>query len=234
MLGWFQAMMPKEERFFDFFMRHAEIVVAGAEALRGLLQGRRQRRALLQGHRRARSRGRRSHAAGADRGAPYLHHAVRSQRHPGSGLVDGRRHRPDEQDREGHHAVRGRRSSIRRCSRWARSSCRRRSWCWRRCRCFNRSARTRRASTHLTEEIITLEERADHLHDQGRKALFLASRNGDPDELHHRHRNLRSSGEGRRPLRGRRERDQRHRHRSPVDAALVDGRDSEPSRSDRR
>jgi uncharacterized protein len=39
MLGWFQALMPKEERFFTLFERHAQIVVAGAEALRGLLQG---------------------------------------------------------------------------------------------------------------------------------------------------------------------------------------------------
>ncbi len=39
MLGWFQALMPKEERFFHLFARHAAIVVAGAEALRGLLQG---------------------------------------------------------------------------------------------------------------------------------------------------------------------------------------------------
>jgi predicted phosphate transport protein (TIGR00153 family) len=39
MLGWFQALMPKEERFFDLFLRHSTIVVAGAEALRGLLKG---------------------------------------------------------------------------------------------------------------------------------------------------------------------------------------------------
>jgi predicted phosphate transport protein (TIGR00153 family) len=39
MLGWFQAIMPKESRFFDLFERHAGIVVAGAEAMRGLLQG---------------------------------------------------------------------------------------------------------------------------------------------------------------------------------------------------
>jgi uncharacterized protein len=39
MLGWFQALMPKEERFFSLFEKHAAIVVAGAEALRGLLQG---------------------------------------------------------------------------------------------------------------------------------------------------------------------------------------------------
>jgi len=39
MLGWFQALMPKEERFFQLFEKHAAIVVAGAEALRGLLRG---------------------------------------------------------------------------------------------------------------------------------------------------------------------------------------------------
>src|SRR6478736_8236350 len=39
MLGWFQALMPREERFFPLFEKHAAIVVAGAEALKGLLQG---------------------------------------------------------------------------------------------------------------------------------------------------------------------------------------------------
>jgi predicted phosphate transport protein (TIGR00153 family) len=39
MLGWFRALMPKEERFFDLFEKHAAIVVAGAESLRGLVQG---------------------------------------------------------------------------------------------------------------------------------------------------------------------------------------------------
>jgi uncharacterized protein len=39
MLGWFQALMPKEQKFFELFARHAEIIVAGAEALRALLDG---------------------------------------------------------------------------------------------------------------------------------------------------------------------------------------------------
>ncbi|HEY5409454.1 MAG TPA: DUF47 domain-containing protein [Caulobacteraceae bacterium] len=39
MLGWFQALMPKEERFFDLFSAHAETLVKGAEALRELLDG---------------------------------------------------------------------------------------------------------------------------------------------------------------------------------------------------
>lgn len=39
MLRWFHAIMPKEERFFDLFARHSEIVVEGALALRALLEG---------------------------------------------------------------------------------------------------------------------------------------------------------------------------------------------------
>ena len=39
MLGWFQALMPKEERFVELFVRHARTLVAGADALRGLLAG---------------------------------------------------------------------------------------------------------------------------------------------------------------------------------------------------
>src|SRR5262249_29322622 len=39
MLGWFHAIMPKEEKFFDLFARHSQAVVAGAEALRAMLDG---------------------------------------------------------------------------------------------------------------------------------------------------------------------------------------------------
>src|SRR5205823_2583242 len=39
MLGWFHALMPKEERFFDLFAQHSHAVVAGAVALRAMLEG---------------------------------------------------------------------------------------------------------------------------------------------------------------------------------------------------
>jgi predicted phosphate transport protein (TIGR00153 family) len=39
MLRWFQALMPREERFFPLFARHADAVVAGAKALRDMLEG---------------------------------------------------------------------------------------------------------------------------------------------------------------------------------------------------
>ena len=39
MLEWFRALMPKEERFFDLFERHARTLVEGARALQGVLEG---------------------------------------------------------------------------------------------------------------------------------------------------------------------------------------------------
>ncbi|MGH9806884.1 MAG: DUF47 domain-containing protein [Terriglobia bacterium] len=39
MLRWFHALMPKEERFFDMFASHSQAVLAGAQALRAMMEG---------------------------------------------------------------------------------------------------------------------------------------------------------------------------------------------------
>ena len=39
MLQWFQALLPKEEKFFDLFEAHAQVLCAGARELRLLLAG---------------------------------------------------------------------------------------------------------------------------------------------------------------------------------------------------
>ncbi len=39
MLGWFRKLLPREDKFFDLFEAHAGTLVAGATALRGLLDG---------------------------------------------------------------------------------------------------------------------------------------------------------------------------------------------------
>ena len=39
MMRWFHALMPKEERFFELFAQHSRAVLAGAEALRRMLEG---------------------------------------------------------------------------------------------------------------------------------------------------------------------------------------------------
>jgi uncharacterized protein len=39
MMRWFHALMPKEERFFDFFARHSDAVLAGSHSLRAMMEG---------------------------------------------------------------------------------------------------------------------------------------------------------------------------------------------------
>ena len=39
MLGWFYRIMPREERFFDMFERHAACLVAGSKLVREMLDG---------------------------------------------------------------------------------------------------------------------------------------------------------------------------------------------------
>jgi len=39
LLKWFHALLPKEDRFFGLFNRHADVVLLGAQALRDLLNG---------------------------------------------------------------------------------------------------------------------------------------------------------------------------------------------------
>lgn len=39
MLGWFYRIMPREERFFDMFERHAHCVIGGSKLLREMLDG---------------------------------------------------------------------------------------------------------------------------------------------------------------------------------------------------
>jgi predicted phosphate transport protein (TIGR00153 family) len=38
-MRWFRAFLPREERFFDLFARHAATVLQGAQALQGVLRG---------------------------------------------------------------------------------------------------------------------------------------------------------------------------------------------------
>jgi predicted phosphate transport protein (TIGR00153 family) len=39
MFRWFRALLPREERFFDLFARHSEVVGKGARALQEMLRG---------------------------------------------------------------------------------------------------------------------------------------------------------------------------------------------------
>jgi hypothetical protein len=39
MLGWFQRLLPREQKFVPLFERHAAAIAAAAEALRRMLDG---------------------------------------------------------------------------------------------------------------------------------------------------------------------------------------------------
>jgi uncharacterized protein len=39
MVAWFRRLLPREERFFEMFDRHAGFIAAGASELRGMLEG---------------------------------------------------------------------------------------------------------------------------------------------------------------------------------------------------
>jgi uncharacterized protein len=39
MLRWFQALLPKDDRFFELFAAHSHVIADGARALRALLEG---------------------------------------------------------------------------------------------------------------------------------------------------------------------------------------------------
>ena len=77
MLKWFQALMPKQGRFFELFDEHAAILVAGADALARLLQG----GSGIAEHSKTifdrENEGRQHHAAGAAGCPPGVRDAVR-------------------------------------------------------------------------------------------------------------------------------------------------------------
>ncbi len=102
MLDWFRALMPKEDRFFGLFERHAALVVAGAESLRAALQGGPEERRQSPERVRAGERRRRSDARGAPRGPALLHHALRPRRHHRPHHRARRLDRPDAEDHQGH------------------------------------------------------------------------------------------------------------------------------------
>jgi predicted phosphate transport protein (TIGR00153 family) len=178
MLGWFQALMPKEERFFDLFVRHAEIVVAGAEAMQGLLRGGDQVehycRQIVEREneadevtREVLTAVRRTFITPFDRTdiqdlIGSMDDAIDQMNKTAKTitLFEVRSFDPQMQQMgaiilEGSKLVR---EAVPLLSAIGKNA----------------------AELHaLTEKIIRIEEQADHLHDQGRKALFLANRQGD-------------------------------------------------------
>ena len=127
-------------------------------------------------------------------------------------IVDGRRHRPDEQDRQDHHAVRGQAASSRRCSEMGEIIVQAAKLVLEAVPLLSSIGSNAGRLNALTEKIIArrgagrrgLRPRAARRCSwpAGKDTRTLRQRH----ELHRRRRALRSSGKGRRPLRGRLER----------------------------
>jgi uncharacterized protein len=177
MLGWFQALMPKEDRFFDLFVRHATIVVAGAEALRGLLQDSGKAEYYCK-HifdleaeadeitRQVLTAVRRTFITPFDRTdiqtlATSLDDTIDQMNKTAKniGLFEVRRFEP-EMKQMGDVIVQAAKLVLEAMP------------------LLSAIGKNAGEINKLTEAIIRVEERADQLHDQGRKSLFLANRQG--------------------------------------------------------
>jgi len=175
MLGWFQAIMPKEDKFFDLFEQHAGLVVAGAEALRSLLKGGEQvencRQQIL------------SLENQADEITRQVLVAVRRtfitpfDRTDIQDLIGSLDDAIDQMNKTAKvitlFEVRSFEPQMQQMGEDALSAARLVNSAMPLLRNIGKNAG---ALNTLTEQIVRVEERADELHDEGRKALFLANR----------------------------------------------------------
>jgi uncharacterized protein len=179
MLGWFQALMPKEERFFDLFVRHADTVVSGAEALRHLLRGdddiSRCYKLIVE------------RDAQADEITRAVLMAVRRSfitpfdRSDIQGLISSMDDAIDQMHQTAKVITLFEVSSFEPCMREMGDIILQAAELTRQAVPLLRTIGKNVSEIHAyTEEIIRIEERADQLHDQGRKTLFLAHRHSDP------------------------------------------------------
>ncbi len=228
MLGWFQALMPKEERFFTLFEKHATIVVAGAEALRGLLQGgdtvEDYCKQIFQ------------REAEADDVTRQVLIAVRRtfitpfDRTDIQDLITSMDDAIDQMNKTAKTIVLFEVQSFEpQMQQMGEIILQSAKLVLEAVPLLSSIGSNAGRLNALTTKIVTIEEQADDIYNRGLKALFLANRrgrqSGQRDELHRRLRALRSSGKGRRSLRRCRQRDKLNRRRSALTIA---------SRHDRR
>jgi uncharacterized protein len=182
MLGWFQALMPKEDRFFELFVRHATIVVAGAEALRGLLQNGDKAeyycKRIFE------------HEADADEITRQVLTAVRRtfitpfDRTDIQDLVTSLDDAIDQMNKTAKNIMLFEvRSFEPQMQQMGEVIVQAANLVLEAVPLLSSIGKNAGHLNKLTEEIIRVEEHADQLHDQGRKALFLANRQGKGDAM---------------------------------------------------
>ncbi len=210
MLQWFHKLLPREERFFDLFARHSEVVVAGAKALRAMLEGgdavtlhcktvmdREQdadniTREVLMAVRR-------SFITPFDRGdiknlITAMDNAIDQMQKTAKTIMLFDQRVFTQQQREMGDAIMTAAALVQEAIPLLSSI----------------NANAGRVNV-LTEKISQIEGHADELHDIGMQELYRINQPGQCDGILHRRRDLRPSREGRGPLRRRGERNPGHR-----------------------
>jgi predicted phosphate transport protein (TIGR00153 family) len=178
MLAWFQALMPKEDRFFELFDRHSLTLVAGAEALRRLLEG----GEAVAEH--CREIVEREHEADEITREVLL--AVRRtfitpfDRSDIQDLISSMDDAIDQMNKTAKvitlFEIRGFDPQMQELGEIILQTA---NLVLEAIPLLSSIGKNSNRLNALTERIIRLEEQADHLHDQGRKALFLANRQGN-------------------------------------------------------
>jgi uncharacterized protein Yka (UPF0111/DUF47 family) len=179
MLGLFRAVMPKEDRFFELFAQHAATLVLGAKALQDLMEGGdgvEAASARVYQHeeeadeitRQVMGAIRRSFITPFDRSdiqdlTTSLDDAIDQMRKTAKvvSLFEVKTFEPQMREMAADHRP-GRRTDRRGRGPAA------------------RHAQERPAPDRTGRPVTQIEEQADQMYDQGRKALFLANRTGDP------------------------------------------------------
>jgi predicted phosphate transport protein (TIGR00153 family) len=176
-LGWFKAIMPREDSFFPLFSQHAAIVVAGAEALCGVLAG----GADVERYCKTIS----DRETEADAVTREVLTAVRRtfitpfDRTDIQDLVTSMDDAIDQMNKTAKtimlFEVRHFEPQMQQMGDIILQASKLMAEAMPLLQAMGKNAVRLQA---ITEEIIRIEDHADHLHDEGRKALFLANRNG--------------------------------------------------------
>ena len=178
-MRWFQALMPREDRFFDLFNRHAATIVLGARALSDLLESRasiEDCRARIAAHendaddvtREVMLAVRRTFITPFDRGdiqdlISLLDDSIDQMQKTAKSIVQFEVTRFEAEMREmGDVIVKASELTAEAVG------------------LLSAMQQNAGRLNALAEEITRIEERSDDLYDQGVKALFRAHRNGNP------------------------------------------------------
>ena len=183
MLNWFRWLMPRQEMFFPLFEQHAKALLAGAQALREMLNGGEQL-----GHRCKEVVAQEQKADDITRDVmvgirtsfitPFDRADIQE---PNNG--NGRCNRSDAANGKGHCIVRDGQASRRRCGPWPMPLSNAPNSCGERFHLLSDLGANATSLNDICVQIARIEGHADEIHDRGLKSLYTKAKAGDPMEF---------------------------------------------------